>query len=114
MNDSILRYQNEALRTAVYPGQHSREGLLYTVLGLCGEAGEIANKVTKIMRDDHTYEEMMQRKDQIVDELGDVLWYITMLSLELGLPLGEVADRNLRKLSLRKQMGTLKGDGDTR
>jgi NTP pyrophosphatase (non-canonical NTP hydrolase) len=83
------------------------------VLGLAGEAGEVAEKYKKIIRDkkgvvSHT------DKDEIAKELGDVLWYVAMLAAYLGVPLSQVADLNITKLSSRKQRGVQRGSGDNR
>jgi NTP pyrophosphatase (non-canonical NTP hydrolase) len=109
---TLAAYQAGARTTARYP-HHGLTGLYYTALGLAGEAGEIANKVKKIMRDegetlpDHA-------RTAIADELGDALWYAAALAHELGVPLEAIAARNLAKLRDRKQRGTITGSGDRR
>lgn len=107
--ESISEYQNIARSTAVYPEQGKLGGLLYTVLGLVGEAGELANQAKKILRDDNG-EISLERQAKLIDELGDVLWYVANLSIELGWDLTCVADLNLQKLHLRAMNKTLKGD----
>ena len=105
-------YQQRAWKTAFYPGKRSGFNL-YTVVGLCGEAGEVAEKAKKIFRDrngDPTNRDV----DVIGLELGDVLWYIAAIASELGLSLGEVAEVNLRKLESRRVRGKLSGEGDER
>lgn len=103
-------YQELAKATAVYP---RKDGLTYTTLGLIGEAGEIANKVKKIIRDaDGVITK--ERREDLVSELGDVLWYCAMLSEELGVLLSDVAELNIHKLAERKNRQTLQGDGDKR
>lgn len=104
-------YQAKAKETALYPRVGSN--LIYPTLGLAGEAGEFANKVKKIDRDASgaLSEEMRQ---MLVEELGDVLWYVAQLSLELGTDLEMVAERNLEKLASRKERDTLHGNGDHR
>jgi NTP pyrophosphatase (non-canonical NTP hydrolase) len=104
-------YQGLALLTAVYPGKTEKEGLAYAALGLAGEAGEIANKIKKILRGDKTIDET--RKD-LRDELGDVLWYISALADNLDLNLSYIAEENIRKLKSRQERGVLKGSGDNR
>ena len=104
-------YQREARRTAVYPNLD--ENFIYPTLGLCGEAGEIAEKVKKIIRDDNgemTYEKRIELKK----ELGDVLWYVSNLATELNLSLDEVAQFNLQKLKSRQDRNQLHGSGDNR
>jgi|TARA_R110000803_G_scaffold168601_3_gene231651 NTP pyrophosphatase (non-canonical NTP hydrolase) len=102
---TLSSYQKAASGTAIYPTQHA---ITYPALGLAGEAGEVANKVKKIIRDGK-----MNRRD-IGDEIGDCLWYIAALCRDLGLDMGEVAKSNLEKLYDRKQRGTLQGSGDKR
>jgi len=105
-------YQFRAGKTAKYPNNPTL-GVIYTALGLASEAGEVAGKVKKMIRDD-SMELTHDRKDQILDELGDVLWYCAMLATELNASLGEVAIRNLRKLEDRNNRGVIQGSGDKR
>ena len=103
-------YQETAVSTAIYPDTHR---ILYPALGMAGEAGEVANKVKKIIRDgtDNLPEDW---KDQLASEIGDVLWYCAALSNDIGIPLALIAAQNRDKLLARKQKGTLQGSGDTR
>jgi len=87
---SLNAYQKIAGNTAIY-----KQPIIYTALGLAGEAGECANIVKKNLRDD------ILDKDKLKDELGDVLWYVAMLSRDLGFSLEEVAKRNEEKLKQR-------------
>ena len=114
MNTPITfnQYQRESAKTAIYPGQNTVQGLLYTGLGL-GEAGEVQGKIKKVLRDDDGIL-TAERRDQIIDELSDVLWYCAQMATELNTTLGDVALRNLEKLSARKKAGTIKGSGDKR
>ena len=80
-------YQVAAMATAVYT---EYVGLAYTSLGLAGEAGEIANKVKKIYRDNDG-ELTRQAQADLMDELGDVLWYVAALATEIGYDLDDVA-----------------------
>jgi NTP pyrophosphatase (non-canonical NTP hydrolase) len=100
-------YQSEACTTAVYP---QAKGLEYTALGLAGEAGEIANKVKKVLRDGASAYD----PDALANELGDVLWYVAMFAEELGIDLDDIAVLNLSKLKSRQKRGVLKGAGDNR
>ena len=102
---TLTEYQNAAATTAIYPASVQ---ILYPTLGLAGEAGEVANKVKKIVRDGKL------DKEAIGSELGDCLWYIAAVCRDLGLNMGEVASGNLDKLAKRKQNNTLKGNGDNR
>ena len=106
-------YQTNASRTAFYPREFPNQGLYYTTLGLVGEAGEIANKVKKIMRDTNGKLEEINKAD-IFDELGDVLWYCASLADELGVNLEDVAKCNLIKLEDRINRGKIQGSGDKR
>lgn len=106
-------YQTSAAQTAVYPKAGKTVQILYCALGLAGEAGEVANKVKKLYRDDRG-ELTEQRRAEIADELGDCLWYIAMLALELDTRLSDIAARNLAKLRQRRIGGSLHGDGDKR
>lgn len=101
-------YQERAHHTAVYPPGIAIE---YLTLGLVGEAGEIANKVKKLLRGDP---DPRMIEAAIKDELGDVLWYLAELANELCVSLEVVALRNLEKLDRRRVQGQLKGSGDLR
>lgn len=105
-------YQFRAGMTAIYP-KEGLQGLLYTSLGLVSEAGEVAGKVKKILRDDASALSP-ERHEELVDELGDVLWYCAMVADELAINLGYVAARNIEKLEDRMNRGKIKGSGDTR
>lgn len=106
-------YQLATGDTAVYPNDTRAAALSYVALGLAGEAGEIANKVKKIIRDDNGVPTSTVEAD-LAAELGDVLWYLTRLADEIGYSLETIAAANLLKLADRKQRGVLKGSGDTR
>ena len=106
-------YQKKAITTAVYPGQGKVGGILYTALGLAGEAGETCNKVKRILRDDNRVL-TDSRRTEIIKELGDCLWYIAMCSTEIKVNMSDIATLNLAKLAERKATGTIKGQGDNR
>jgi|TARA_B110000902_G_scaffold128203_1_gene149427 NTP pyrophosphatase (non-canonical NTP hydrolase) len=103
-------YQRMAAKTAIYPDEHR---IMYPALGLAGEAGEVANKVKKLIRDgpDGRPDDW---REQISSEIGDVLWYCAALATDLNLTLGMIAAMNEKKLSARKEAGTIGGSGDTR
>lgn len=103
-------YQNLAKTTAIYPKER---GLEYVVLGLVGEAGELANKVKKVIRDDGGVLSEDKRKD-LLKEAGDVTWYLASLFTELKESFGNAAQNNIDKLFSRKERGTLGGSGDNR
>ena len=105
-------YQKKSRATAAYPkiGGH---GFLYSAIGLAGEVGELMNKVQKIFRDDRSMV-TKEKKDEIKEELGDVLWFATQLATELGIPLADIAKGNIKKLQSRKKRGKIEGSGDNR
>lgn len=106
----LNEYQKAALTTAVYPED---KRIIYPALGMCGEAGEVADKVKKVIRDnDQQFDE--EKKLAIAYEVGDVLWYCATMAHDLGYTLEEVAAMNIHKLASRKQRGTLSGSGDNR
>ena len=107
-------YQAQARTTALYP-QAAR--VLYPTLKLAGEAGEVAEKLGKLMRDEGYLpgaELSGAQVDALAKELGDVLWYVANLAADLDLRLDEVAAKNLAKLASRKARGVLHGSGDDR
>ena len=97
-------YQEFARSTAIYPEDCK---VVYPTLGLCGEAGEVAEKIKKHMRDGRTLV-------GVGLELGDVLWYISALADDLGVILEEIAQANVAKLSSRMERNKITGDGDNR
>ncbi len=104
-------YQKLAGKTAIYPNQG--DNFIYPTLGLVGEAGEVAEKIKKVLRDSEGVISE-EKKSEIAKEMGDVLWYLSQLSAELGLSLEEVASLNLEKLKMRQERGKLSGSGDNR
>ena len=104
-------YQRAALRTARDPDAHGE--FMHLVLGLVGEAGEIAEKVKKLVRDKNSDLAQVDREDMAA-ELGDVLWYTAVLASFLGLSLDDVAQRNVDKLADRQRRAVLGGSGDNR
>ena len=108
---TATEYQEKAAETAIFPKQKALE---YITLGLTGEAGEIANKVKKLIRDGADEETLEQKKVEIGYELGDVLWYCAMLAREVDINLGHIMEKNIEKLHSRKERGTLGGSGDNR
>jgi len=104
-------YQKQSRRTALYPDQG--HNFIYPVLGLTGEAGEVAEKIKKVLRDKAGIISE-EDKQEIAKELGDVLWYVSQLTSELGLDLTDIAQGNLDKLQSRLERGVLAGNGDNR
>lgn len=111
---TLDEYQAKARSTAIYP-----EGarVLYPTLKLAGEAGEVAEKLGKLMRDEGFEVGRPlagEARDALVKELGDVLWYVANLAADLDVGLDEVASVNLEKLASRKERGVIHGSGDDR
>ena len=103
-------YQKVALTTAIYPRE---QAIIYPTLGLTGEAGEVANKVKKIIRDGSNKDDD-SLVSEIKSEIGDCLWYIAVLANDFNIKLSDIASANLEKLEKRKQKGTIHGSGDNR
>lgn len=108
-------YQKAADVTAVYEGHGTGtwQALAYAALGAAGEAGEIANKVKKVNRDDGM-EVTPERKEAILGEVGGCLWYLAAVCTELQTSLTQVAKANILQLADRSQRDALWGDGDNR
>ena len=95
----------------MYPNKDNN--FIYPVLGLCGESGEIAEKIKKVIRDEGGIVSEHKR-EEIKKELGDVLWYISQIATELGLSLDAVAKLNIEKLRSRLERNKIFGSGDNR
>ncbi len=107
----LNHYQINARKTALYPDVGLNP--IYPTLGLAGEAGEVADKVKKVIRDrGGVFDD--EARQAIMLELGDVLWYVAQLSSELNFSLEEVARANLDKLESRAKRGLISGEGDQR
>lgn len=104
-------YQKFADTTAIYPDKG--HNYVYVTLGLAGEAGEVAEKIKKVIRDKGG-EIDGATKEELAKEIGDVLWYCAQLSTELGIPLNVVAEKNIEKLKSRHNRDKIHGDGDNR
>lgn len=126
-------YQAIATKSAIYPGQGTPLGLAYVALKLNGEAGEFAEHVGKAMRDDdlmrgpddgsedsatgwHSASKALtpERRELVIKEIGDVLWYLSAACNELGISLSDAAVANLEKLCDRTERDALRGSGDDR
>lgn len=108
----------EIAKTTLKPGDGKKFGdldsqLIQKVLGLTGESGEVADKIKKLMRDKNNRLTDVDR-EEIVKELGDVLWYVAIIAHLLGSSLEAVAIANNEKLQSRKQRGVISGNGDNR
>lgn len=106
----LNEYQKRALETAIYP---KGVKIVYPTLGLTGEAGEVADKVKKVIRDNNG-NFSTEKRLELAKELGDVLWYISVLANDLGYTLEEIGELNNKKLSSRKERGVINGNGDNR
>jgi NTP pyrophosphatase (non-canonical NTP hydrolase) len=110
-------YQERTKRTAMYPGLFSADSFkldwVYPALGLAGETGEILDEFKRVLRDDH-FVLSDERRDRLVKELGDCLWYIAQLALQSGLNLDDIARTNLAKLESRLDRKKVHGSGDDR
>lgn len=108
-------YQKKAITTDTFGGNGlvSDPAFITKVLGLVGEAGEVAEKFKKVLRDkDGVLSD--SDKAEVIKELGDVLWYISSISHYLDVSLQQVADGNLEKVLSRKDRGMTQGSGDNR
>ena len=101
MNYTLNRYQAEALRTASFhKDKPVEERLAVFALGVAGEAGEVADLVKKVVGHGHPLD-----RQKLIKELGDVLWYVSVLTSMLGVELEEVAITNIAKLQARYPSG---------
>lgn len=120
-------YEKAAVSTAIYPGQGGAVGLMYVALKMNGEAGELAEHVGKAMRDDGLVSDpgltdkvilgqqlTDERRELLIKECGDVLWYLAAAARELDTDLGTIAQGNIDKLARRAATGKLGGSGDNR
>lgn len=108
--DTLEGYQAFVRSTKAYDPEYQ---LVYPILGLANEAGEVAGKLKKIMRDENG--QLSQESfNSLVAELGDVLWYVTATADDLGITISDIFYENYQKLSSRKARGVIKGSGDNR
>jgi len=103
-------YQQMALQTAVYPQKWQ---VVYPALKLAGEAGEVAEKIGKALRDKEGVIDL-ELNQKLKLELGDVLWYVAVLARDLGWSMQDIMVANIMKLAGRQERGTLHGAGDNR
>ncbi len=109
--ETFADYKNAIEPLVLYPRKTNLEALQYVVLGLNGEAGEVAEQIKKAMRNDGG-ELTPERLEALKKEAGDVLWYLTRLAAELNTNLAEIAEINVEKLFARKEKSTLKHEKD--
>lgn len=110
---TLNEYQRMAGETASFGKDTQWDAVDYCTLGLTGEAGEVANKVKKVCRDDKKVF-TAEKCESIADELGDCMWYIAMCAENLGYSLEDIARMNYAKLQSRQERGVLGGSGDHR
>lgn len=101
----LSNYTEFTRTTAIYPKEQALE---YLGLGLVSEAGEVAGKLKKRIRDG------AMDVDALAAEIGDVYWYLSRLCDEIGIAPGTILRQNMEKLSSRKERGTIGGSGDIR
>jgi NTP pyrophosphatase (non-canonical NTP hydrolase) len=101
------------VETAIFPRNDNLD-IIYPALKLAGEAGEVAEKVGKAIRDDISKFQEKAYLDGLAKELGDVLWYVAALADSIGYDLSEIAQMNLEKLNSRQARGVISGSGDNR
>lgn len=107
---TLNEYQEKALSTAIYSDNYK---IIYPTLGLTGEAGEVSDKVKKVLRDkDSDFDK--ETNKQIALELGDVMWYCATLANDLGYTLDDICQMNYDKLQSRKNRDAIHGNGDNR
>lgn len=107
---NLNEYQQKALETAIYPKEFK---VIYPALGMASEAGEVADKVKKIIRDNNG-EISKEKALEIAKEIGDVLWYCATMAKDLGFDLETIAQMNYDKLRSRQERGKIGGNGDNR
>ena len=108
MKLTFNNYQKYARKTTIY-----KDGIFYPALGLCGESGEVADKIKKIYRDnDGIISE--ENKEKLIKEMGDVLWYLANMAADLNVTLEDVAKKNLEKIQSRQEKDLIHGEGDNR
>ena len=114
--DSTLNgYQELAATFDIYTAEHK---FLAHILGVADEAGEVAGKVKKLLRDEgfsgKATDLTQEQRDALESELGDVLWYVAAVARDLNISLARVASENIAKLFSRRERGVLRGSGDNR
>ncbi len=101
-------YRDFTRETMIYDSNDAYE---YTIMGLCSEAGEVAGKFKKFLRDGTSWEDLTK---DMTKELGDVLWYVDRIADEFNISVADILSANIEKLAARKEANTLTGSGDNR
>lgn len=107
----LSEYLVFALRTAVYP--NLGKNWQYPTISLAGEVGELLNKLKKTLRDDNGLI-TNKKRDECLDELGDIAWYFVMLCYELHIDPDSILEINVKKLRKRMQDNTIHDNGGPR
>lgn len=97
---SLADYSAFVERTATV-----RQPFVYAALGVAGESGELVEHVKKAVRDNDGFKRLADKKDEVKSEIGDVFWYLTRFSNEMGFTLQEVLEYNIEKLLDRRKNG---------
>jgi NTP pyrophosphatase (non-canonical NTP hydrolase) len=103
-------YQTQAGKTAIYS---DADTIVYCLMGLCSEVGELAGKYKKLLRDSNGHI-TPEFRAAMAAELGDVQWYVANFATDLGYGLEQIAQMNLDKLNSRMSRGVIQGSGDNR
>ena len=106
--DLLTEFREHTRNTSIYDSNDAYE---YTIMGLCSEAGEVAGKFKKFIRDGTSWEDLTK---DMTKELGDVLWYVDRIADEFNISVADILSANIEKLAARKEANTLTGSGDNR
>ena len=106
-------YQKLASRTANFTGKQAEYALAYLGLGVAGEAGEVVEKIKKIIRNDNGVV-TPERREELKREMGDVLWYLSQLARHLDISFSDIAKINIEKLADRAKRNVIASEGDNR
>lgn len=113
----LNEYQKKAMETVLFPQCYNQQ---YLKDGLVEEVGEVMGKFKRAVRDQQAPKEngevvfTAEQLHEISLELGDVLWYLSVLAHRLGFTLEDIAEWNVKKLAKRKAEGKIQGKGDNR
>ena len=108
-------FQKQAIDFALYPENIE---VIYTALGLAGEAGEVCEKIKKIIRSGKDIRTEAKYnfvfRGEVAKEIGDCLWYIANICNDFNFNMETIAKMNIDKLEDRRKRGILHGEGDNR
>ena len=106
-------YQDLASKTAQFADRSSEYKIMYSCMGLAGEAGEVIEKVKKVIRN-HGGKMSAEQREAIKQEIGDVLWYLSQVARFCDIALDDAAKANVEKLADRRARGVIHSEGDKR